>query len=177
MSERTRRDFIRTGAAGAAALALFRSRPWLSAGYPKSLDFRHLWPNSVGFLEHNTAFLVDFTGDKIPAAQELKRRYPDRLVLMQVNDELNGIWGSWHVVPREFAAKEGLHCDPAVFPMPEFRGYWLLGQRTTLSADFPAESEQCELSVPDASAFATQVYGHNLLRDVLVYRVVNGQPD
>jgi len=177
MSERTRRDFIRTGAAGAAALALFRSRLWLSAGYPKSLDFRHLWPNSVGFLEHNTAFLVDFTGDKIPAAQELKRRYPDRLVLMQVNDERNGIWGSWHVVPREFAAKEGLHCDPAVFPMPEFRGCGLLGQRTTLSADFPAESEQCELSVPDASAFATQVYGHNLLRDVLVYRVVNGQPD
>ena len=161
----------------AEGLALFRARPWLVAGYPRGMDFRHLWPNSVGFLEHNTAFLVDFGGTKITAALDLKRRYPDRLVLMQVNDETNGIWGSWHVVPRQFAVKEGLQFDPVVFPMPAFRGYWLLGARSRLTADFPAGQDTCELRVADPGQFTAQVWGTQVLRDVLIYRQVDDRPD
>ncbi|MBM4045247.1 MAG: LamG domain-containing protein, partial [Planctomycetes bacterium] len=161
----------------AAAKELARSRPWLNAGYPRAMDFRHVFPQSVAFLEHNTAFLIDFIGDKIPAAQELKRRYPDRLVLMQVNDELNGIWGSWHCVPREFAVKEKLKCDPLIFPMPTFRGYWLLGPGATLNKDMPAEAETCEIEVAETKWFVLTRYGQDYLRDVLVYRRVDGKPD
>ncbi|NOZ23055.1 MAG: hypothetical protein GXP25_18435 [Planctomycetes bacterium] len=160
-----------------AARELARSRPWLRAGYPRCMDFRHLFPQSVMFLGHNTVFLVDFIGDKIKAAQEFKRRYPDRLVLMQVNDELNGLWGSWHCVPREFAAKEGLKCDPAIFPMPAFRGYWLLGPGATMSRDMPADVETCECSVPDTKWFVLRRYGRDVPRDVLIYRRVDGKPD
>ncbi|MEW6359989.1 MAG: LamG domain-containing protein [Planctomycetota bacterium] len=160
-----------------AGRELARSRPWLRAGYPRCMDFRHLFPQSVMFLEHNTVFLVDFIGYKIQAAQEFKRRYPDRLILMQVNDEVNGIWGSWHVVPREFAVKENLKCDPAIFPMPAFRGYWLLGPGEALSEGFPASAETCGVAVDETKWFILTRFGRDYLRDVLVYRRVEGRPD
>lgn len=160
-----------------AAVQLARSRPWLQAGYPRSMDFRHLFADSVEFLEHNTVLLVDMVPGKIEAACEFKRRYPDRLVLMQVNDEPRGLWGSWHCVPREFALKEGLDCDRDVFPMPAFRGYWLLGPRTPLTADFPADSETCEVRIEDPEHFIAAVYGKRQFRDVLIYPLTDGQPD
>ncbi len=161
----------------AAAIALARSRAWRRAGYPRAMDFRHLWPGSVRFLEHNTALLVDFIGDKIPAAIEFKRRYPGRLVLMQVNDEPSGIWGSWHCVPREFAVKEGLKFDPLVFPMPAFRGYWLLGAGAALNEDWPANAEELTLRVEDPTRFVLSRRGRRELRDALVVRRVNGKLD
>ena len=160
-----------------AAVALARSRPWLTAGYPRAMDFRHLWRKYVPFYEPNTVFLVDMIADKIDAAREFKARYPDRLVLMQVNDEPNGLWGSWHCVPREFAAKAGLECDPAIFPMPKFRGYWLLGPRAGLSQDLAADAQSVQIAVPDTKWFTHVRYGRRQLRDVLIYRTVKGQPD
>jgi len=161
----------------AAARATAKSHAWLNAGYPRAMDFRHLWPQSVRFLEHNTALLVDMIGDKIPAAIDYKRRYPDTLVLMQVNDEPNGIWGSWHCVPREFAVKEGLKFDPLIFPMPEFRGYWLLGAGARIDRDWSADQETLEVGVPDIKRFIQWRYGRRQLPDVLVYRRADGQAD
>lgn len=161
----------------AAARTVARSHAWLSAGYPRAMDFRHLWPQSVRFLEHNTALLVDMIGNKISAAIDYKRRYPDTLVLMQVNDEPNGIWGSWHCVPREFAVKQGLKLDPLIFPMPEFRGYWLLGPGAALDRDLPADQETFEIAVPDTKRFIQWRYGRRQFPDVLVYRRVDGRAD
>lgn len=158
-------------------LAMARGRVWQQAGYPRAMDFRHLGPDSVAYLSPNTAFLVDFIGQKIPAARELKERYPDRLVLMQVNDEVNGIWGSWHVVPREFAAKEGLACDEAIFPMPSFRGWWLLGPPARLDADFAAAAETVTVRVPDVGEFLYGAYGKEFTRDVMLYGLRDGRPD
>ena len=155
----------------------FRKRTWQQAGYPRAMDFRHVFPDSIAFHEHNTAFLIDFIDGKIEAARELKRRYPDRLVLMQVNDENNGIWGSWHVVPRAFAVKEGLTFDPVVFPMPEFRGYWLLGPRATLTSDWSADAETIELPVSETQWFVFRHFGHEYLQDVLVVRRSGGVVD
>ncbi len=159
------------------AASIAAERRWLSAGYPRSMDFRHLWPRGVGFYQHNTALLVDMIDGKIEAARKFKRRYPDRLVLMQVNDELNGLWGSWHCVPRPFALKAGLDCDPTIFPMPEFRGYWLLGPRAELTRDLPADARRVELTVGDPALFTARQYGTVLMRDVLLYRHENGEPD
>ncbi len=161
----------------AASKAIARARVWQRAGYPRAMDFRHLFPLSVRYLEHDTALLVDFIGEKIPAAIEYKQRYPDTLVLMQVNDELNGIWGSWHVVPREFAVKEGLKFDPVIFPMPKFRGYWLLGPGATLDRDWPADAETVEVAAPETKWFTHRRYGRKEFRDVLVYRRVDGKAD
>jgi len=161
----------------AAAVELARSRPWLKSGYPRAMDFRHLYPKSVAFLEHNTVLLVDFINGKIGAAREFKRRYPDRLVLMQVNDEVNGIWGSWHSVPREFAVKEKLEYDPAIFPMPEFRGYWLLGPGAVLTQDVPADAETFQVRVQDTKWFVLERGARTFLRDVLVYGKSSGKPD
>jgi len=157
--------------------AMAKGRVWMHSGYPRSMDFRHLWPQSQTFLEHNTAFLVDFIGSKIPAAQDLKRRYPDRLVLMQVNDEPNGIWGSWHVVPREFAVKEGLRFDTQVFPMPTFRGYWLLGAGTPLPVDMPSSAETVQFQVADVRPFISLSKAGENLRDALIYRRTGDQCD
>ncbi len=159
------------------ARLLAESRPWRRAGYPRAMDFRHLWPQSVAFLEHSTVLLVDMIGDKIPAAIEFKRRYPDRLVLMQVNDEPNGIWGSWHCVPREFAVKEGLRFDPVVFPMPKFRGFWLLGPGAVLDRDFPATARSITVRVPAVKWFMDKRGSRTYLRDVLLYRRVGEEKD
>ena len=161
----------------AEAKAMAKARVWMQAGYPRSMDFRHLWPESETFLEHNTAFLVDFGGAKIPAAQDLKRRYPDRLILMQVNDEMNGIWGSWHVAPREFAVKEKLKFDPEVFPMPAFRGYWLLGAGTPLPVDLPDGVETIRFPARDVRPFVSTEKGKENLRDVLIYRRAGDKMD
>ncbi|NOY80238.1 MAG: LamG domain-containing protein [Kiritimatiellaeota bacterium] len=160
-----------------AGRRLAESRPWRRAGYPRAMDFRHLWPQSISFLEHSTVLLVDLIGEKIPAAIEFKRRYPDRLVLMQVNDELNGIWGSWHCVPREFAVKEGLRFDPVVFPMPKFRGYWLLGPGAALDRDFPAATRSITIRVPTVKWFVDKRGGRTYLRDVLLYRRIGEKKD
>lgn len=162
---------------GSDSVALARSNAWLRAGYPRAMDFRHLFSESVAFLEPNTALLVDMVPGKIEAAREFKRRYPDRLVLMQVNDEPRGLWGSWHCVPREFALKEGMHLDPDVFPMPDFRGYWLLGPGAPLTARFPDKQATCRVRVPRADLFVVNVYGKRLFRDVLLVPRADGQPD
>ncbi len=157
----------------AASAALARERTWRRAGYPRAMDFRHLWPWSERFLEHDTALLVDLAGDKIATAIDYKRRYPDRLVLMQINDEPNGLWGSWHCVPREFVVKEGLRADPMIFPMPAFRGYWLLGPAVRLANEFPATAERMAVRVSDPGRFVldSKYSGGRELRDVLLYAV------
>jgi len=172
-----RRPIRFAAAPEAESIALARSRAWRQAGYPRSMDFRHLFPGAEPFFEHNTALLVDMCDDKIAAAQEFKRRYPDQLVLMQVNDEPNGIWGSWHCVPKEYAIKEKLKFDPVVFPMPKFRGYWLLGPGAVLSADVSANAEFGECRVPETKWFVSRRYGHEFPRDVLIYRRVAGMAD
>jgi len=159
------------------AIAMARAHVWQQAGFPRAMDFRHLGPDSVGYLEPNTALLVDFIGQKIPAARDFKARYPDRLVLMQVNDEVNGIWGSWHVVPQEFALKAGLAFDEAVFPMPAFRGWWLLGSPAMVTKDFALEAERLTIPVPQVGDFLYSAYGRVFTRDVMLYELRDGQPD
>jgi hypothetical protein len=140
------------------------------------MDFRHLHRESVRFLQHNRALLVDMQKGRIKTAREFKRRYPGRLVLMQVNDEWNGIWGSWHVVPREYARKEGLRHDTDIWPSPEFRGFWLLGPAADVSSDFPASSREVTISVPSPEHFVASIYGRRKTRDVLIYPVREGEP-
>jgi hypothetical protein len=159
------------------AIAAHRSGLWQDSGYPRSMDFRHLNTNSIQFLQHNTALLVDLQRGRIEQALDFKRRYPDRLVLMQVNDERNGIWGSWHVVPREVATRDGLDFDPDIWPMPRFRGYWLLNAPVPLERDFAASARTCRVRVPDPSAFQGNYYGAMVTRDVMVYPLVDGEPD
>ncbi|MCX7016344.1 MAG: hypothetical protein NTW86_27945, partial [Candidatus Sumerlaeota bacterium] len=82
-----------------------------------------------------------------------------------------------HVVPREFAVKEGLKFDPEVFPMPSFRGYWLLGAGMPLPADAPADAETIELAAPDVAPFLSMSKSGEQLRDALVYRRSGDQCD
>jgi len=163
--------------ARAAVLREWKGRKFLSAGYPRAMDFRHLSPDSIATFECETALLVDFIGNKIEAAREFKRRYPDRLVLMQVNDEPNGLWGSWHTVPREFALKEGLRCRPDVMPMPEFRGYWLLMPGEVVRWDIPGDVEEFEIPVEHPERFVRVIRGVERLPDVLIYAIENGKPN
>jgi len=149
----------------------------LTAGFPRAMDFRHLGPTSVPVHAHNQVLLVDLLGDKIAAARDFKQRLPDRVVLMQVNDEPNGMWGSWFTVPEGFARKEGLRFRPEVFPSPEFAGYWLLAPGCTTQSDLPAEGAEVTVVVDHPARLRVRRRSGEYLADVLVYARENGRPD
>ena len=151
----------------------------LRDGYPRAMDFRHLGPENLGIHAQQSLLLVDLIGDKIEAARAFKKRYPETCVLMQINDEPNGLWGTWFTVPREYAIKEGTRCDPVVFPMPSFKGYWLLRPGAFLAADFPAAQETMALTVPDPARFLHARFGGKGAspHDALVYRTGPNGPD
>lgn len=153
--------------------------PTLREGYPRAMDFRHLGPKNLDIQAGQSLLLVDLIGDKIEAARAFKKRYPDTCVLMQINDEPNGLWGTWFTVPREYALKEGLRCEPEVFPMPSFKGYWLLRPGAVLAADFPATEEGLTFTVPDPKRFLHARFGGNGAspHDALVYRTGADGPD
>jgi len=161
----------------AAARSEAARRRWLSEGFPRVLDFRHLGPGCLTWFEGCTALLVDMIGDKIEAAREFKRRYPDRFVLMQINDEPNGVWGTWFCVPAESARKQGLRVRPEVFPSPSFRGWWLLDAGTVLLDDFPESVEEAEVRVREPDRLVRRVRGRKVLPDVLLYARAGDQPD
>ena len=153
--------------------------PALREGYPRAMDFRHLGVGNQGIQAQQSMLLVDLIGDKIEAARAFKKRYPETCVLMQINDEPNGLWGTWFTVPREYAIKEGTRCEPDVFPMPDFKGYWLLRPGATLTTDFPAKQEQITLPVPDPKRFLHRRFGGKGVtpHDALVYRLGPNGPD
>jgi hypothetical protein len=153
--------------------------PILREGYPRAMDFRHLGPKNLDIQSVQSMLLVDLIGDKIEAARAFKKRYPDTCVLMQINDEPNGLWGTWFTVPREYALKEGIRCEPEVFPMPEFKGYWLLRPGAELSVDFAAGQAKLVLPVPDPSRFLHRRFGGkgDSPHDALVYPTGAHGPD
>jgi hypothetical protein len=153
--------------------------PVLREGYPRAMDFRHLGPRNLDIQAVQSMLLVDLIGDKIEAARAFKKRYPDTCVLMQINDEPNGLWGTWFTVPREYAIKEGIRCEPEVFPMPSFKGYWLLRPGATLATDFPASKPSLTFAVPDPSRFLHRRFGGKSVspQDALIYRLGPDGPD
>lgn len=157
--------------------------PWsalqsvLTSGFPRAMDFRHLGPSSVPVHAHNQVLLVDLLGEKIAAARDFKQRFPQRVVLMQVNDEPNGMWGSWFTVPEGFARKEGLRFRPEVFPSPVFAGFWLLAPGGTLRSDLPADGAEATVTVGHPERFRVMRRGRAYLADVLIYARRNGDPD
>ncbi len=157
----------------------FPALPVLREGYPRSMDFRHLGPENLDIQSVQSLLLVDLIGDKIEAARAFKKRYPDTCVLMQINDEPNGLWGTWFTVPREYALKEGIRCEPEVFPMPSFKGYWLLRPGAVLAADFPATQETLTFAVPDPQRFLHARFGGKGTSptDALLYRTGPDGPD
>lgn len=157
----------------------FPALPVLREGYPRAMDFRHLGPENLDIQAGESLLLVDLIGDKIEAARAFKKRYPDTCVLMQINDEPNGLWGTWFTVPREYALKEGIRCEPEVFPMPSFKGYWLLRPGAVLSADFPVTQETLTFAVPDPQRFLHTRFGGKGASptDALLYRTGPDGPD
>jgi len=166
---------LRFGETGAAPR--FGVAAVLKAGFPRAMDFRHLGPDSVPVHAHNDVLLVDLLGEKIAAARDFKARFPDRVVLMQVNDEANGMWGSWFTVPEGFSRGHGLRWRPEVFPNPGFAGFWLLAPGGTLRSPLPREQGEVTVKVDNPERFRRDVRGKPYLLDVLIYARPGGKAD
>ncbi len=147
------------------------------AGFPRAMDFRHLGPGSASVHGHNQVLLVDLIGEKIAAARDFKRRFPDRLVLMQVNDEPNGTWGSWFTVTSGFALKEGLRHRPDVFPSETWPGHWLMSAGGTLRSAISDSQAALTVDVDHAERFEKKRFGKPVLPDVLIYARPGDIPD
>ena len=167
-------ELLVAGAAGGFGRAIDSV---LRAGFPRAMDFRHLGPGSAPVHGHNQVLLVDLIGEKIAAAREFKRRFPDRLVLMQVNDEPNGTWGSWFTLPSGFAIKEGLRHRPEVFPAETWPGHWLVSAGGTLRSAIPNSEATFTVEVDHTERFERRRFGKPVLPDVLLYARADDVPD
>ena len=90
---------------------------------------------------------------------------------MQVNDEPNGVWGSWFTPPRAYALRKGSGAGRKVFPMPRFKGFWMLRPGAALTVDVPATAPEFSLTVAEPERFTAWSFarGERLPLDVLIY--------
>ena len=87
-------------AAGAEAGAL---------GYPRPFSFRSVTPQRLPHMDWISMVVSDLhLRTRRGAEIEFKRRYPSRPVLVQINSEGLGLWGTWICLPLQCQEDLGL---------------------------------------------------------------------
>ena len=139
----------------------------LDSGYPKPISFRKITPELVSEYAGIQMVVSDMhVHTRANATALFKARYPGRPVLIQINCEGLGLWGSWESVPRQRFEDLGL-LDPSlveqapaleilsagIYPLPDFLGYWTYDAGARTLAAIPAGQETVTLRVNDATAF------------------------
>ena len=137
------------------------------SGYPRPVSFRKITPELVPQYDWIQMAISDMhVHTRKNAAALFKARYPERPVLIQINCEGLGLWGSWESVPRQRFEDLGL-LDPGlatkapaleifsagIYPLPDFLGYWTYDAGATTLEPIPAGQEIVKLCVSDAAVF------------------------
>ncbi len=155
-----------------AALALLASLVFVygdSAGYPRPMSFRSINSKALNAGRYDSMEMVVtdlHTYVRRDAAKQFKKKFPDRLALIQINMERIGLWGSWETVPPQRFEDLGV-LDPDViarepqfeiladgrYPLPDFPGWWTYDAGGNTLAPIAADSETISVEVEHPAAF------------------------
>lgn len=143
------------------------SAEYSSEGYPKPVSFRQITPELVPKYDWIQMVVSDLhVHTRKRAAALFKESHPERPVLIQINCEGLGLWGSWESVPRQRFEDLGILdsrlieeapmleiFSSGIYPLPDFLGYWTYDAGATVLDLIPADKEVVTIRVTDVVAF------------------------
>ncbi len=168
------------GSASAADTAL------TPMGYPRQFSFREVSPKKLPHLDWMTLVVSDFhLRTRAGSDIEFKEKHPDRPVLIQINSEGLGLWGTWICLPQQrlddigFTKPNSLEVFPEltkpVYPIMDFPGHWVYEAGADATTDIPADSETVTIGVADIEPFRPSSHPHSknrLKRDSFMKDIV-----
>ena len=82
--------------------SVLAGQPGEVLGYPRPFSFREITPTNLPYLDEMTMVVSDLhLRTRQGADLEFKRRHPSRPVLVQINSEGLGLWGTWICLPKQ----------------------------------------------------------------------------
>ncbi|MCL5271418.1 MAG: hypothetical protein M1457_12900, partial [bacterium] len=129
------------------AVAMAAGAAWTPTPAPSSVGRADGYPRPMLFRQNVPALMFAYGPERMMVSdmhlarrrfsdEAFKKRYSDRPVLIQINSESIGLWGSWESLPPQWFADHGLlRPDRArapeleivtngMYPLPDFPGYW-----------------------------------------------------
>ena len=144
-------------------------------GYPRPFSFRSVTAKQLPYLDWMTMVVSDLhVRTRAGAEIEFKSRYPSRPVLVQINSEGLGLWGTWICLPQQMQEDLGLRSEQSVeifeefskgiYPTIDFPGYWVYEAGADSTASIPADATQVTVGVTEVSPFLPSSHPHSVNR-------------
>ena len=171
--------------------------PFKEMGYPRPFSFREVSTKKLPHLGWMTMVVSDFVLRARQGADfRFKEKYPDRPVLVQINSEAVGLYGTWVTLPKQRLEDLGLmkplslktleELGKEIVPVMDFPGYWTYDAGTDSTSPMPADKQVFRVGVQDMTPFALNTHPQavqlggkpSYRKDVVIYpRDESGEPD
>ena len=176
-----------------------------NVGYPRPITFRETNPRLLPLYGHIQLLVSDMRTDMRKFSdEEFKRTYPERPVLIQVNHEATGLWGSWEMLPKQRIDDLGWMNPEArkaersldifnypIYPLFDYPGHWVYEAGSEILEPIDKGKETIVVKVADITPFKPVTHSRTLpvaknnpeikdalLKDVVIYnRSPDGTPD
>jgi len=144
-------------------------------GFPRPFSFREINRKNLPYVDWMTLVVSDLHLRTRQGAEiEFKRRYPDRPVLVQINSEGLGLWGTWICLPQQRLQDLGLLSNRSlqvfeelsrpVYPIIDFPGYWVYEAGSETTEAIAAAQEIVTVGVADLTPFQPSSHPHSVNR-------------
>ena len=147
----------------------------VSPGYPRPFSFRAVTSKRLPYMDWMTMVVSDMhLRSRQGAEAKFKEQYPDRPVLVQINAEGLGLWGTWICLPPQRLEDIGLLQPAAMqvltelseraYPMLDFPGHWTYEAGADTTTTIPAGAETATIGVEDIAPFMPSSHSHSTNR-------------
>lgn len=144
-------------------------------GYPRPFSFRSITPQRLPHMDWISLVVSDLhVRTRRGAEIEFKRQHPSRPVLVQINSEGLGLWGTWICLPLQCQEDLGLRSSRSlevfdefnqdVYPTIDFPGYWVYEAGAECLTPIPADETEVTVGVSDVSPFRPSSHPHSVNR-------------
>jgi len=144
-------------------------------GYPRPFSFREINPKNLPYLDDMAMVVSDLhLRTRKGADLDFKQRHPSRPVLVQINTEGLGLWGTWICLPEQRLDDIGLtstrsvnvfeELSKQVYPIIDFPGYWVYEAGADSTEPIPADHEIVTVGVTDTRPFEPSSHPHSVNR-------------
>jgi hypothetical protein len=172
-------------------------QPGGTIGYPRPFSFREINPKNLPYLNEMAMVVSDLhLRTRRGAELEFKQRHPSRPVLVQINTEGLGLWGTWICLPEQRLDDIGLtsplslkafdELKKQVYPIIDFPGYWVYEAGADTTGTIAGNQEIVTVGVTDTEPFEPSSHPHsvnrlnrpNFMKDIVICpRDTNGNLD
>lgn len=146
-----------------------------SMGYPRPFSFRFVNPKNLPYLDWMTMVISDLhLRTRQGAENAFKQKYPTRPVLVQINSEGLGLWGTWICHPQQRLDDMGLtssrsleifeELSKRVYPIIDFPGYWVYEAGADTTEKIPGNQQDVTVKVTDIRPFLPSSHPHSVNR-------------